>query len=96
MVLPHGSTLARRARVYVITVSDSRTADTDRSGQLIKTLLREANHRLEGYQILQDEPSAIQQLLYQLSGTAAEAIILNGGTGIAPRDTTYDAIAALL
>jgi molybdopterin adenylyltransferase len=78
----------------VITVSDTRSADTDRSGQLIQTLLQGAGHRIGGYTIIQDEPEAIADLL-QTWGQQADmdALIFNGGTGIAPRDTTYDAIA---
>ncbi|MBE9077263.1 MogA/MoaB family molybdenum cofactor biosynthesis protein [Romeria aff. gracilis LEGE 07310] len=81
----------------VITVSDSRTAETDRSGQLIQSRLAAAGHRLGDYQIVPDEPEQIQSLLESLvSQPDLGAIILSGGTGIARRDTTYDAIAPLL
>lgn len=81
----------------VITVSDTRVPETDTSGQLIRQLLLEAGH-LEGfYTILKDEPAQIKSHLESLGNRSeVEAIIFNGGTGIAPRDTTYDAIQSLL
>ncbi|MBD2036773.1 MogA/MoaB family molybdenum cofactor biosynthesis protein [Leptolyngbya sp. FACHB-321] len=81
----------------IMTVSDTRTVETDRSGQLIRQLLHDAGHEVAAYVILKDEPVQIQTELEQLSQrTDVAAVIINGGTGIAPRDTTYDAIAALL
>lgn len=80
----------------IITVSDTRTPETDRSGQLIHQSLSDAGHRVAAYQILPDEPEQIQALLAQLCTPEIDAIILNGGTGIAPRDTTYDAIESML
>ena len=81
----------------IITVSDRRTPVTDRSGQILKEGLENAQHKITFYQIIPDEPSQIKELLTQLGNNPeVEAIIFNGGTGIAPRDTTYDAIAYLL
>ncbi|KGF71809.1 molybdenum cofactor biosynthesis protein B [Neosynechococcus sphagnicola sy1] len=86
-----------RLSTAVITVSDTRTPDTDHSGQLMQQLLRQAGHGVTCYQILPDEPLQIQAQLTALTADPAlVAILCNGGTGIAPRDTTYDAIAALL
>lgn len=80
-----------------ITVSDTRTAETDRSGQLIRQRLLAAGHSLAVYTIIQDEPAQIQAQLAQLADLPhLDAAILNGGTGIAPRDTTYDALVPLL
>jgi len=81
----------------VITVSDTRTADTDKSGNFIKQSLSNAGHLISSYAILKDEPDQITTYVKGLvTDHSLDAIILNGGTGIAPRDTTYDAIAALL
>lgn len=94
---PHPDTAAIALHCAVITVSDTRTRDTDRSGQLIRLLLQDAGHHIMAYTIVRDEPVLIQTELEQLSQQAAlDAVIVNGGTGIAPRDTTYDAIATLL
>jgi molybdenum cofactor biosynthesis protein B len=81
----------------VLTVSDTRTPHTDRSGQLIKDLLATHGHAVSGYQIVPDEPEAIQRLLEQwVADPEIAAILSNGGTGIARRDTTYDVIDGLL
>jgi molybdenum cofactor biosynthesis protein B len=82
---------------FVVTVSDTRDEATDESGQLIKSLLAGENHALAGYRIVKDEPSQIEALLRNtLANGGVEAIIVNGGTGISPRDGTYEVIAGLL
>ncbi|WP_055074233.1 molybdenum cofactor biosynthesis protein B [Pseudanabaena sp. 'Roaring Creek'] len=81
----------------VITVSDTRTPETDKSGNFIKQSMTNAGHILDYYALVKDEPDEIREQMLNLATIAdLDAIILNGGTGIAPRDTTYDAIAALL
>lgn len=93
----HFQTLSRPVGCAVITVSDTRTVETDRSGQIIQRLLTDAGHRVHDYRIVPDEPDRIGPLCQTLAqNTEVDGIILTGGTGIAPRDTTYDAIAALL
>ncbi len=80
-----------------ITVSDTRTVETDKSGHFINQSLKNAGHQLNYYAIVKDEPAEIRQQLQHLqSDQALEAILVNGGTGIAPRDTTYDVLAAML
>jgi molybdopterin adenylyltransferase len=82
----------------VITVSDTRTPTTDISGGLIQQLLEAAGHQIGSYQIIPDEPTQILAQLDRLTSLQPpiQAIVLNGGTGISPRDTTYDAIAHAL
>jgi molybdenum cofactor biosynthesis protein B len=81
----------------VITVSDTRSPETDKSGQLIKQLLRDAGHAVSEYAILKDEPAQIRAQLQALAQRPdLDALIFNGGTGIAPRDTTYDALESFL
>ena len=79
----------------VITVSDTRTAENDRSGGRVRELLTERGHRVEHYQILKDEPAAIVAAIADVPQTV-EVIIINGGTGLAVRDTTYEAVCRLL
>ncbi|GBD25401.1 Molybdenum cofactor biosynthesis protein B [bacterium HR30] len=78
----------------VITVSDSRTAADDESGQLICKLLRDAGHEVVQYRILKDEPALILGALQTLPEKAA-AVLINGGTGLARRDTTYETVSRL-
>jgi molybdenum cofactor biosynthesis protein B len=81
----------------VITVSDTRTTENDKSGNFIKQSLINAGHIISSYVIVKDEPDQIRPYMQGLvNNPELDAIILNGGTGIAPRDTTYDAIASLL
>jgi len=81
----------------IVTVSDTRTPETDASGTCVRALLEEAGHRVAGYAILPDDPGRIRAHLEELLALPGlEAVIVNGGTGFAPRDTTYEAITALL
>jgi molybdenum cofactor biosynthesis protein B len=78
----------------VITVSDTRTAETDRSGQRIQELLREAGHRITHYQILKDDPGLIVAAV-RVVPPPTEVVVLNGGTGLTRRDTTFEAVSRL-
>ncbi len=80
----------------VITVSDSRTPETDVSGQLIVQQLILAGHSVAEYHIVPDESAQITQLLEKLATQAITVVILNGGTGIARRDSTFEAVDAML
>ncbi|HEY9811760.1 MAG TPA: MogA/MoaB family molybdenum cofactor biosynthesis protein [Halomicronema sp.] len=96
MATPHPDSAQIKVNCAVITVSDTRTTETDRSGQLIKELLTEAGHLVVAYAILKDEPVLLQEKLEELSVACnVDVLIFNGGTGIAPRDTTYDALSGL-
>jgi molybdenum cofactor biosynthesis protein B len=87
----------RSINCFVVTVSDTRDESTDQSGQLIQSLLLGEQHQLVGYRIVKDEPAQIEALLRQaLANEPVEAIIVNGGTGISPRDGTYEVIVGLL
>ncbi|WP_100404985.1 MogA/MoaB family molybdenum cofactor biosynthesis protein [Bacillus solitudinis] len=80
-------------RCMILTVSDTRTLETDKSGALIKKMLEEAGHCVSEYQIIKDEYSGIQHWLKIVGGRAdIDAVLINGGTGIALRDTTYEAV----
>lgn len=84
-------------RCKIITVSDSRTPETDKSGQLMKELLEEAGHTVVDYSIVKDEYISIQQLVKEAAKhEGIDAVLLNGGTGIALRDTTYEAVRDVL
>lgn len=79
----------------VITVSDTRTTANDGSGRRIQELLRAQEHHVAHYQILKDEPDQIAAAIAALP-PVTEVVILNGGTGVARRDTTYEAVTRLL
>jgi molybdopterin adenylyltransferase len=88
---------APHARCFVLTISDTRTAETDTSGAAIAQLLEEAGHTLTGRQILPDDPAEVQRCVrHELAVSDAEVIITTGGTGITSRDTTYEALSGLI
>lgn len=81
----------------IVTVSDTRTKDNDESGKLISRLLEENGYRVVKYVIVKDEYDGIRQLLQEAaSAPNIDAILLTGGTGISPRDTTYEAVDSML
>ncbi len=82
---------------FVLTVSDTRTQETDTSGRTIREQLTAAGHLVVGHAIVKDEPSEVRRLvLDQVANDRVRAIITTGGTGLTSRDTTYEAISALL
>lgn len=84
-------------RVFVVTVSDSRTEATDTSGRAMKELVAAAGHSIAGYKILRDEPAEVAALVRAIRDErSADVVITSGGTGVSRRDSTYEAIAALL
>jgi molybdenum cofactor biosynthesis protein B len=88
---------SRSVACAVITCSDTRTHDDDESGIIIRTLLETHGHTHPFYAISKDDPALIRALLADLTQRAdIHAIILNGGTGVARRDNTFDAVSAAL
>jgi molybdenum cofactor biosynthesis protein B len=82
---------------YVVTCSDTRTPDDDRSGDAIRTLLAAHHHRVTGSTIVKDDPEEIKTVLKRLGRDAGtQAIIMTGGTGLSRRDSTFEAVDRLL
>ncbi|MEZ4862350.1 MAG: molybdenum cofactor biosynthesis protein B [Caldilineaceae bacterium] len=80
----------------IVTVSDTRTPETDTSGQLIRTLAEAAGHQIVSHRIVKDEPDQVEAALEEACAGPARLIIFNGGTGISQRDRTYDVISRKL
>ncbi len=81
----------------VITCSDTRIPHTDTSGQLIQKLLKEQGHTVAAYHLVKDEPSKIKaKIKAAVTNKKIQAIIINGGTGISRRDSTFEAVDAML
>jgi molybdenum cofactor biosynthesis protein B len=81
---------------FVLTVSDTRTEQTDKSGQAIRAMLEEAGHTVAGHAIVADDPSAVTAILQiQLAQASTRAVITTGGTGITSRDGTFEAVDQL-
>lgn len=88
----HGSVI-----VAIVTVSDTRTPETDLNRQYIEQRMMELGHKVAAYRLIKDEPDQVASVLDELVSLDDVRIVLfNGGTGIAPRDTTYDVISRKL
>lgn len=93
----HKASAPQSVTCYVITVSDTRTEATDASGRAIVDLLTAAGHQIAGRTIVRDDPLLVRGTIErQLAARHAQVIITTGGTGIASRDSTYEAVDALL
>ena len=80
---------------FVVTISDTRTAETDASGDAIVAALEAAGHRVAGRQIVRDDPARVRDVVVAAASNV-QAVITTGGTGITSRDSTFEAIAGLL
>ncbi|WP_044894504.1 MogA/MoaB family molybdenum cofactor biosynthesis protein [Bacillus alveayuensis] len=96
-VIEHKKEAPQNVKCKVITISDTRTVDTDKSGRLMVQLLREAGHEVVDYEIVKDEKTAIREAI--LAGCAnrnIDAVLTNGGTGIAKRDVTIEIVKEII
>lgn len=82
-------------RCFVLTISDTRTAATDTSGNAIASLLDEGGHVVAGRGLVRDDPSIVREIVLE-EAPRVDALIATGGTGITSRDSTYEAIAGVL
>lgn len=80
----------------VVTISDTRTPETDTSGAAIRAALTQDGHDVVRYTVVRDEPEQIADLVRLYAREGCKLIITNGGTGIARRDSTFEAIDGLL
>ena len=76
--------------VLVVTVSDTRTRETDVSGNYLRQQLETAGHRVHSQRIVRDEPAELEAVLNEAAASKAQVVIFNGGTGVSRRDTTFD------
>ena len=93
----HKAAAPARVRVFVLTVSDTRTDQTDTAGLAIVEALKSRGHLVAGKAIEKDEPARVAELVRQHAVIGdVDAIITTGGTGLTSRDSTFEAIDALL
>jgi molybdenum cofactor biosynthesis protein B len=83
-------------RAVVVTVSDTRTLEDDVGGSLVAELLTGAGHLVERRVIVRDDAGEIRRAVQGAIDAGAEVVVTTGGTGISPRDVTYEAVASLL
>ncbi|HYB43743.1 MAG TPA: molybdenum cofactor biosynthesis protein B [Candidatus Methylomirabilis sp.] len=93
----HRATAPRSIGCFVLTISDSKTPETDTSGMLIRELLGQAGHHVVGHAIVRDEPTQVASVIRDgCANPEIQAFILTGGTGVTSRDSTFEAVEALL
>ena len=92
----HRNQASANLLVAVLTVSDTRTLENDLGGNLIQSLLEQAGYRVSCRRIVKDECEAIRSVARELlEETGVDALLVTGGTGLAARDQTTEAIEAL-
>jgi molybdopterin biosynthesis enzyme MoaB len=89
----HRATAPVSIGCFVLTISDSKTPETDTSGKLIRELVAGSDHHVVGHAIVRDEPSHVTSIIRHGCGDAnVQAFILTGGTGVTSRDSTFEAV----
>lgn len=95
--IEHKAHAPRSVRCHVVTVSDTRTEDSDTGGRAIADLLQASGHSVEGRSIVKDDPDQIRSAIERLLAMPdLQVVITTGGTGISSRDATYEVVSAML
>ena len=93
----HKATAPTTLGCWVLTISDTKTPETDTSGALIRERLTGAGHLVVGSSIVRDEPVDVQRVIGEaVAHPSVQVIIMTGGTGITSRDSTFEAVEAML
>lgn len=91
----HEQISAKSLRIGVLTLSDTRNEDTDKSGQILKELLLSACHTIQLYKVIKEDPINMNEVLSEWLISDVDAIITNGGTGLTSRDGTVEVVRKL-
>src|SRR5690606_31612264 len=92
----HHAKAPTRVRVAVITASDTRTEETDTSGRYLRETLADRGQQVVHSALVPDTPDEVRGAIAAAQAAGAEAVIVTGGTGISRRDSTFEAVDALL
>jgi molybdenum cofactor biosynthesis protein B len=92
----HRAKAQPHVRAGVITASDTRTLETDGSGTLLQQALEERGHAVCARELVRDEPALVAAAIARARAAGAQVVLVTGGTGISRRDTTVEAVRALL
>ena len=96
-VQEHREAAPESVRVAVLTISDTRTPDTDTGGDVVQETMREAGHEVVAREIVRDEATSIRATLVDLLARSnVDAVVTTGGTGISARDTTYEVVERMV
>ena len=93
----HRESAPETVRVAILTISDTRTRETDTGGDIAEELLRDAGHEIVARRIVRDEVAGIRNNLVDLLASSdVDAVVTTGGTGISARDTTYEVVERMI
>jgi molybdopterin adenylyltransferase len=93
----HRDASPEKVRIAVLTISDTRTAETDTGGNVIFDLMQEAGHEISRREIVRDDAARIEEVLQGLlAAENVDAVVTTGGTGISARDTTYEVVSRVI
>ena len=93
----HGHSDPKHVSCFVLTVSDSRRPENDESGRIILESLKGEGHQVVGYAVVKDDPSVVASTLKKaIMEVHPDIAIVNGGTGISKRDSTFEALEGLM
>jgi molybdopterin adenylyltransferase len=93
----HREAAPKQIRVAVLTISDTRTPETDSGGNVIVELMREAGHEISRREIVKDDAPRIKEVLEGLVANGdVDAVVTTGGTGISARDTTFEIASRMI
>lgn len=93
----HRESAPETVRVAILTISDTRTRETDTGGDVAEELLRDAGHEIVARRIVRDEVAGIRNNLVDLLASSdVDAVVTTGGTGISARDTTYEVVERMI
>ena len=96
-VQQHRESAPETVQIAVLTVSDTRTPETDTGGDVVEELMRGAGHEVVAREIVRDEAASIRtRLVDLLDRTDVDAVVTTGGTGISARDTTYEVVDRMI
>ena len=89
----HRESAPETVRVAILTISDTRTRETDTGGDVAEELLAGAGHEVVAREIVRDDVASIRTTLVDLLARSdVDAVVTTGGTGISARDTTYEVV----
>lgn len=94
-IAQHKAEGPRSISCAVITVSDTRTLETDRGGPVVCELLEQAGNQVAHREIVKDEPDEMKSLIQRLIDDGCQVILMTGGTGITSRDQTFETVSGL-
>lgn len=93
----HRESAPESVRIAVLTISDTRTPETDTGGDIIERSMKGVGHEVVAREIVRDEASSIRTVLIDLLARPdVDAVVTTGGTGISGRDTTYEVVDRMI